>query len=250
MSSENPARPRRRRAAAPPAQAPNVVPAPDAAPPPAPRRRRRAPAEAQALILDAAERLFADRGPDRVSVLDVAVAAGVSHSLVLHYFKTYAELVRSVLARRNRAVFQQVKDRLARDAATGAAPQPDELLGLVLGVVAEPAHARLLAWAALSGEGQHLKMVQNRGLSRVVDLAAARLSSLDEVGAAVPRDRIEEAILVAIAAVHGYATGKSVYLPALGQSDAAAVDLRFRRALGAMLRAFLSDAGAGTGAAD
>lgn len=248
MSSENSARPRRRRAAAPPAEAPDAVPPAGGEPAPVTRRRRRAPAEAQALILDAAERLFADRGPDRVSVLDVAVAAGVSHSLVLHYFKSYAELVRSVLARRNRAVFQQVKDRLARDAAVGAAPQPDELLGLILSVVAEPAHARLLAWAALSGEGQHLKMVQNRGLSRVVDLAAARLSSLGQAGAAVPRDRIEEAILVAIAAVHGYATGKSVYLPALGQSDAAAVDLRFRRALGAMLRAFLSDAS--TGAAD
>ena len=85
----------------------------DAAPAaPPPRRRRRRPAEAQATILDAAERLFADRGPDAVSVLDVAVEAGVSHSLVLHYFKTYAELVRSVLARRNRLVSQQVKQHL------------------------------------------------------------------------------------------------------------------------------------------
>lgn len=204
------------------------------------RRRRRSPAEAQALILDAAERLFAERGPDAVSVLDVAVAAGVSHSLVLHYFGTYAELVRSVLGRRNRAVFEQVRDRLLRDAATQAPPQPDELLGLILSVVSEPSHARLLAWAALSGEGQHLKMVKNRGLAKVVDLVSARLAGLNEAAAATPRDRVEEAILVAIAAVHGYATGKSVYLPALGQTDAAAMDRRFQRALGAMLRAFLS----------
>ena len=192
---------------------------------------------------------FADRGPDRVSVLDVAVAAGVSHSLVLHYFKTYAELVRSVPARRNRAVFQQVKDRLARDAATGAAPSP-------MSCWSDPQRRRRAGPCALAGLGSAVgrrPAPQDGAEPRpqpVVDLAAARLSSLGEVGAAVPRDRVEEAILVAIAAVHGYATGKSVYLPALGQSDAAAVDLRFRRALGAMLRAFLSDAGAGTGAAD
>jgi AcrR family transcriptional regulator len=210
-----------------------------AAPESAPRRRRRSPEEAQALILDAAERLFAERGPDRVSVLDVAVAAGVSHSLVLHYFRTYAELVRSVLGRRNRMVFQQVKQRLLAEAETCAPPQPDELIGLILATVAEPTHARLLAWAALSGEGQHLKMVQNQGLSRVVDLLALRLSSLGGAAASAPRTRIEDAILVAIAAVHGYATGKSVYLPALGATDPDAMDRRFQRALGAMLRTFL-----------
>lgn len=215
---------------------PQVASAETGAPP---RRRRRSPEEAQSLILDAAERLFADRGPDRVSVLDVAVAAGVSHSLVLHYFKSYAELVRSVLGRRNRAVFQQVQKRLLLSDAGAAPPQPGELLGIVLAVVAEPSHARLLAWAALSGEGKHLKMVQNRGLAKVTDLVAARLESQAQSSSPLPRDRIEEAVLVAIAAVHGYATGKSVYLPALGQSDADAMDRRFQHALGTMLRTFL-----------
>lgn len=227
----------------PPSDPPRGLTAPPTADSAAPaRRRRRSPEQAQALILDAAERLFAERGPDSVSVLDVAVAAGVSHSLVLHYFKSYAELVRSVLGRRNRAVFEQVKGRLLQDTATQAPPQPDELLGLILAVVSEPTHARLLAWAALSGEGKHLKMVQNRGLGKVVDLVAARVAAMGERAVTIPRDRIEEAILVAIAAVHGYATGKSVYLPALGQSDAAAMDRRFQRALGAMLRTYLGAA--------
>lgn len=211
-----------------------------------PPRKRRSPEEAQTLILDAAERLFAERGPDRVSVLDVAVAAGVSHSLVLHYFKSYAELVRSVLARRNKLVFQQVKQRILSDTATQAPPRPDELLGIVLSVVAEPAHARLLAWAALSGEAQHLRMVKNRGLAKVVDLAMARIAGQhagdgrkQAPAADIPRERIEEAVLIAIAAVHGYATGKSVYLPALGHSDAAAMDDRFLKALGTMLKTFV-----------
>lgn len=224
------------------------------APPPpedgeaAPRRRRRSPEEARALILDAAEGLFAERGPDAVSVLDVAVAAGVSHSLVLHYFKTYAELVRSVLARRNKLAFQEVKRRLLEGAnSDDGAAQSEELLGAFLQIVCEPTHARLLAWAALSGEGQHLKMVKNQGLAKVVDLTCAQLAARrgrrprQSAPAPLPRERVEEAVLVALAAMHGYSTGKSVYAPALGHTDADGLDPRFRRALGAMLRSYLGE---------
>lgn len=226
---------------------PNQAPDPATSPPQAaPRRRRRSPEEARAAILDAAERLFAEHGPDRVSVLDVAVEAGVSHSLVLHYFKSYAELVRSVLARRNKMVFQQIKERLLSAGEGGGPEQSEELLGLFLGIVCEPTHARLLAWAALSGEGKNLQMVKNRGLAKVVDLAAGQLAArrgrAAQNQAAPPRDRVEDAVLIALAAVHGYATGKSVYLPALGHTDPDALDARFRRALGAMLRSFLDEA--------
>lgn len=225
-----------------PTQTPDSEPSPSQT---APRRRRRNPEEARAAILDAAERLFAEHGPDRVSVLDVAVEAGVSHSLVLHYFKSYAELVRSVLTRRNKLVFQQIKERLLAAGEEGNKQQPEELLGLFLGVVCEPTHARLLAWAALSGEGKNLQMVKNRGLAKVVDLAAGQIAARRGRGAqkqaAPSRDRVEDAVLIALAAVHGYATGKQVYLPALGHSDPDALDARFRRALGAMLRSFLDE---------
>src|SRR5689334_1414018 len=72
-----------------------------AAPPPAapPKRKRRDPVEAQKLILDAAERLFAREVPDRVGLKDVAREAGVSHALVSHYFGSYEALVEATLAR-------------------------------------------------------------------------------------------------------------------------------------------------------
>ena len=41
---------------------------------------------ARAVIRDEALRLFADRGPDGVSVRQIAAAAGVSPGLVLHHF--------------------------------------------------------------------------------------------------------------------------------------------------------------------
>lgn len=213
-----------------------------AAAPRAPRRRR-TPEEARALILDAAEGLFAERGPDRVSVMDVAIAAGVSQTLVLHYFKTYAELVRSVLGRRNRGVFQLIKKRLLEDAQTQGPPSEAELLGRFLDVICEPVHARLLAWAALSGEGKNLKMVENRGLARVVDMlcmvvAARRCQPSVSVA---ERAHIEEALLVALAAAHGYAMGKSVYAPALGHKEPGALDERFRKVLAAMIRTYLGE---------
>lgn len=210
-------------------------------------------------ILDAAERLFAAKGPDRVAVADVALEAGVSAALVMHYFKTYAELVRSVLARRNKLVLQQIKQRMLSRDLHSPVPPSEELLGLFLDVVCEPIHARLLAWAALSGEGIHLRMVQQQGLAKFVDFVLAQFPAVTKQQAdpLALRQRLEEGLLVAISATHGYAMGKSVYVPALGLSATkhaapvsdphlgqgalrSSVDERFRLALATMLRAYLA----------
>src|SRR6185503_1118148 len=66
-------------------------------------RRRRDPATARQELLDAAERVFAQRQPDRVGLKEVAREAGVSHALITHYFGTYAGLLEATLERRNRA---------------------------------------------------------------------------------------------------------------------------------------------------
>ncbi len=51
---------------------------------------------AKARIREQALRLFADRGPDRVTVRDVAAAAGVSPGLVMHHFGSKAGLREAV----------------------------------------------------------------------------------------------------------------------------------------------------------
>lgn len=217
------------------------------------RRKRRSPEQAKAEILDAAERLFAQKGPDRVAVADVAIEAGVSGALVLHYFGTYADLVRSVLARRNKWVIQQIKQRMLSRSPTSTEAPSEDVLGVFLDVVCEPIHARLLAWAALSGEGVHLQMVKKHGLAKFVDFVLTlipeqRAKQTDPVAL---RQRLEEVLLVAISASHGYAMGKSIYVPALGlhadtehQTESAqrtVVDERFRRALSSMLRSYIAE---------
>ncbi|MCU0271363.1 MAG: TetR/AcrR family transcriptional regulator [Acidimicrobiales bacterium] len=66
----------------------------------------------QEQILAAARELFALRGTDRVTVRQVAAAAGVNHALVHRYFGTKREMVAEILRR----------EALAFGAAEAAAP--------------------------------------------------------------------------------------------------------------------------------
>jgi AcrR family transcriptional regulator len=68
--------------------------------------KRESPAQADATaddrrgrILDAAERLFAERGYDLVTVRDVAAAAGVTHPLIYYHWGSKRDLLAAVLVR-------------------------------------------------------------------------------------------------------------------------------------------------------
>ena len=61
-------------------------------------------------ILEAAGRLFAERGFESVSLRDIALQAGVSHPLVYHYWRSKRELLAAVIAdnqTRMRAIARQ-----------------------------------------------------------------------------------------------------------------------------------------------
>lgn len=62
-------------------------------------RTRLAPGVRRELILDAAERVFADRDPSQVTFEEVAEAAGVSRALVYNYFGDKGGLVTAVYFR-------------------------------------------------------------------------------------------------------------------------------------------------------
>jgi AcrR family transcriptional regulator len=65
-----------------------------------PSRRTRDAAETRAGILDAAERLFAEKGFDATPTSTIADAAGVPKGLLFYYFPTKAELLRALVAER------------------------------------------------------------------------------------------------------------------------------------------------------
>jgi AcrR family transcriptional regulator len=62
-------------------------------------RRRRDAARSREAILDAAERLFAERGLDRVTLADIGAAAGLSRGAPGYFFGAKDELYAAVLAR-------------------------------------------------------------------------------------------------------------------------------------------------------
>lgn len=187
------------------------------------QRRRRQPEEAREEILDAAERLIAERGPDGVSVQAVARAVGVSHGLVLHYFGTYEDLVRTVLQRRNRRFAEALRARLL-----GAQLDLGEVPGVLVELLRDPLHARLLAWAALGPQGERLAVVKNQLGRAFVDALHGRVQTQ---GKEVPRRTVEQAVLVAVSAALGYGIMRSVLLPSLGLPVSAESDEAFLGAL-------------------
>lgn len=98
--------------------------------------------EVMAAVLTAATELFAQRGPDAVTVREVADRAGVNHALIHRHYGTKDELLRVVLA--------QAAERM--DAVSRVmANSRDDLTPVVSALRAEDQCVRLLAWAILSG---------------------------------------------------------------------------------------------------
>jgi AcrR family transcriptional regulator len=90
-------------------------------------------------LLDAAAELFAEQGPERVSVRDLAERAGVNHGLVHRHFGSKAGVLR--------ALMQQLSQRIAADASASGASLPSAFAA----TAARGAYWRVLARALLDG---------------------------------------------------------------------------------------------------
>jgi AcrR family transcriptional regulator len=99
------------------------------------RRRRDEPAEMSGgprdAILDAAERLFADRGFDGVSVRDVAAEAGIRPGLATYYFPMKQTLFEAVIARRTDVLNERRQQALAALTSRGTWDVEDVLVAFV-----------------------------------------------------------------------------------------------------------------------
>ncbi|HEY5951261.1 MAG TPA: TetR/AcrR family transcriptional regulator [Kofleriaceae bacterium] len=200
-------------------------------------RRRRAPEEARQLLLDAAERLFADDNPDAVGLKEVAREAGVSHALITHYFGTYAGLVEATLQRRLTALRERIRERLGE---AGAVSRPEELLGMLFTALEDPVHLRLIKWLSASERPSaiHAFALQQRGLAAIAHQVAAAVRSDP------PREMIETielALVTAVAAATGYAVSKEALAGAIGREPSTALDAGVKKTLAGMLQAYLRD---------
>ena len=92
-------------------------------------------------VIAAAADLFAERGPDSVSIREIALAAGVNHALVHRHFGSKEALLRATLSR--------LTERFAEASGPDAAGASVETL--LQSAFHVRAYARMLAWVILAG---------------------------------------------------------------------------------------------------
>jgi TetR/AcrR family transcriptional regulator, repressor for neighboring sulfatase len=206
-------------------------------------RRRRSPDVARTELLDAAERMFAKHAPDDVGLKDIAREAGTSHALITHYFGTYAGLVEQVLQRRLLRLRETMAARLVE---AGAMERPEELLAIVFRTLDDPVHLRLMKWVIASDrqESVHVLALQHQGVTLIAHQVAATIApttiTADARRALV--EKLELALVTALAAAMGYAFGKSALAATVGRAPDEALDTGVRRTLAAMLKAYIAEA--------
>lgn len=110
----------------------------------------------RAAILDAAERLFAEKGYDATSLTEVGALAGVSRGTPGYFFGSKADLYQAVLDR----CFAEVREavRAGRARALASSQSPDVILAGAVSdyfdfLAARPNFVRLIEREALSGVG-------------------------------------------------------------------------------------------------
>ena len=165
---------------------------------PIPERERNAGRTRDA-VLDAAERLFAERGYESTSLTDVGAAAGVSRGTPGYFFRSKELLYRAVLERCLERVRAAV--RSGRERALASAELPEIVLAGAVGeyfdfISANPHFVRLLEWEALSG-GNHLQTLPPH-----LEAAQEALGAIVSELALEPSDQAEaEQLLVSMLAL-------------------------------------------------
>jgi AcrR family transcriptional regulator len=160
-------------------------------------RVRRTPAEARRQILDAAERLLSDGGPEAIRLQDIARDVGISHPTILHHFGSRDGLTRAL---GDRAVKRLTDDLLAilrdRSAEEGSGR---EIIERTFATLADTGHARLLAWRALAGGKSEDDREARARLDGIADAIHARRADLARSVGAPPPPREDTAFIVRLA---------------------------------------------------
>jgi len=194
------------------------------------KRLRRTPEEARRLILEAAQALLATTGPEGLRLQDIAGAAGISHSLILHHFGSREGLVRAL----TRQAVAELRDKLVA-AMASSEYSVEEQLDRVFNAFRDGL-AQRLAWLATVDPGSGTE--GNQLIMRdIADTLHARRVARAPPGVAITRDDTDALIhLVATAAfgdaLYGAQLRRSAGLPATSETDRS-----FRLWLAALIRA-------------
>ena len=168
-----------------------------------------------ASLVSAATELFAARGPDGVSLREIAAHAGLNYGLIHQYVGSKDELLRLVIARST----STTATRFAQAADVG------EALELLQGPVGadRPAYPRLLAWAILQGRDprelagpspalpQLIAMLPDKGAGAATGNSPADPPAADHAPADPPADDLADDPRLRAAAIAALTLGWSLF---------------------------------------
>jgi AcrR family transcriptional regulator len=175
-------------------------------------RRRRSAKEARAEILEAAETLLREDGPEALTITAIARAVGVSHPAVLHHFGSVDALEEALHMRISVAIRDDLLGLLASNGADRAGALEQAMARL-----ADPTKGRMLAWLVATGRPM-FPPASDKGLAQVAETLQAT-NSIDDVSM-----RIQLAVLAMV----GEAMCGAEVRARLGLDDACG-DVLFRR---------------------
>jgi AcrR family transcriptional regulator len=182
-------------------------------------------------ILEAAERLFAERGFDRTSTASIAAAASVPHGLIFYHFKTKMDLLLAVVRDREVLVLADVLPPV--EAGTDLTEAVSQLWAQLSSALGRPSTVRRIIFQELAAhpEVRQRALELHDQISAVVSQHLARISGhAGEPG----REHEAAARLLTIAAG---------MLPLLGEPGQARLDAQ---ALAALVAAGLRIDGTGS----
>jgi TetR/AcrR family transcriptional regulator len=172
----------------------------------------RDPEKTRSTILDAAEKLFAEKGFNGVAMSEIAKAAGVTQSLIHHHFTSKARLWTLIIERFDAALPPAANRSLDRKA--GRKDLESLLTSYFQQLQSNPNLARLDAWGKLENSA-NMTELDKQALILVRDLIAY----LQHTGT-LRKDLPPEHVIIALQAlVKNWWLGRDQYLRWLASSE-------------------------------
>jgi|SRR6516165_197720 AcrR family transcriptional regulator len=156
-------------------------------------RIRRSPEVARENILAAAEIILRDHGPMELKLTEVAKAAGVATSTVLHHFESIGSVQTALMEKMIAELVARVIEATESAAENSWGTETDITL---FDAFEEAGVARLAAWLVMTGEVARLSIVR-RAVDDVVERTMRRQSKT------LPRAVLEEMVLVSLTVALG-----------------------------------------------
>ena len=199
------------------------------------KRVRRTPEEARALILAATQELIVERGPDRLGLVTIAERAGVSHSLISHYFGSIDNLLETALTQNIDERRRELIEMLPTLAESG----PEGFIEHFFERAGDPLFSRLTIWSILSGRISAADFGPAALGSGKLFADALQAHFRDKTGGEVSRESLDAIILLTMCTGIGYSLAGDAFWRGLGRERTDELDRTFRKVLSRMIKSEL-----------